>query len=326
MVVRMRNDLIPNYCEEDGAQITVSEDGLAIRGECPECGERWYGTIVSSLLYRLPAQIRNPVGTGLRVFFDREKVTPAAAFWRMLLHMALIFAGTTLLGVDGPIPVIIAIGVFFGGMSTSMLLAEPGDGSVTSGVDWALLILAGASGWIAWSERLMEGLATIDTRGLGGAAIHWVPVIVAFCVGVIIVEQIGIRIHERLHKVAFDLLGQDCRIKYNQGSYGPVTALVGGSVTPQPTSWRGKEWKMAAISFAPALMLIPLVVIILAVPEGTLDSLPDIAAGLLVGCLGGWGLCALPSGSDLNLAFGTGWYRQVHQAEKAETHRTAEGI
>jgi hypothetical protein len=320
---------VPNYCAEDGAQLDVVEDGLAKKATCPDCGERWYGSLVSSLLWRLSPSLRDSAEQALRWWFDRPCATPGLSLLRMIVLFGVVgWLATKLSGFASVVVGIGALVAFFIGVeSVEAVMEESSSGPILNWHDLVIGALAAGVLFVEFDPVLtIPALPTLSS-GLLRDGFELVAGTVVAVVSFHIVSSVGIRLHERLHWLAFRAVGVDARVEYRHLRVGGVSVgLIGGEAIPRPASWTGTEWQHLVTGFAPMLLIVPLAVVYVLIPPGTLVSLPWVAGAAVLG--GGFAalMSALPSGGDMSIVLGTGRYRDYVQAQQAEEHRVAEGL
>lgn len=295
-----------DYCPDDGAEMELTEDGLAERASCPECGRVSRRGLLDWVLFRLPPRARRGVERGLQALLERPQNAPVVSALRAL---ALSTLGIGILGslTADRIAWLAGVVIFFASLMLQARFdadSEP-TGDVVSSVDGALLVLVLAinqSTTLSLASALVAMVPTTLQIQLppAGELLLDIGLWVLLVAGVGVGSSAGTIVHERCHWVAFRLVGVQSRIEYETiRVVGVPVQIYGAETLPTPYGWQGERWESALVGAAPLVMWIP----VLAVWLGPL-SLPAFktlgaAGAFLAGTTIAWPITALPSGGDL---------------------------
>ena len=248
---------IPDFCPHDGASVDVDRREFPERRRCPSCGDRWYGSPLAGLLWRLPPSLRERAVDFLSPRGSDDGPGLFAILWVVMLPVAGLAA-----------------------------LLSP-------------LVLTNPPGFL-------------PPFGLGLLAMF-------------AALQVGIVIHEEIHRRAFRYVGVSSRIEYLPVTIGPVpVAIVGGKTVPRPSSWRAPEWQHALVGFAPLVLIPAAWGFTYLLSQTPLFASPYFHAAA-IGFGGGIFYCGIPSSSDAEVALSSIRYWYYTEAERSEDHRLAEG-
>lgn len=321
-----------DYCPDDGAAMELTEDGLAERASCPECGRVSRRGLLDWLLFRLPPRARRGVERALTTLLQRPQNAPPFSFLRALvlstLGMSVLPALTTDLtaGLAGVV-------IFFASLTLQARFdadSEPGGAHVTGadGVLFVLMLVANHEEVLSLGSAAVAAVPTTLQVQLPTPAtlFEGVAVVVMLAIGIGIGTSVGTIVHERCHWLAFRLVGAESRIEYETVRIGGVPVQIYGAETvPTPYGWQGDRWESALVGAAPLVMWLP----VLAVWLGPL-SLPafetlGLPGAVLLGAVLTWPVTGLLSGGDLS-AIGDGRHRWgVELRNELGAHRLAEG-
>lgn len=339
--------VIPDYCPDCGGENEEQQHGLARRNFCSECIKTWaHSAIVDPVLWRTPEAAHWPLRTAARLLIGRQPDDGAGASFRKaavvlgVLALTLRTTGNVGWGVVAALLSWVIVRVICGRAveSWDVELAEwedrpdgdPYQDRLVIG-DALAILTAGVLAFVitgpyigGWS---IGGVAEAMNSVAGRA--HELPEAIAMVLLFVVFASVATIIHENAHAVAADLLGFENEINYRYLEVrGTKLAISGGSLSVYPVERMldAPAWKRATISFAPSVVLGPVLVAVIVLP---VDGLIASALPVYVWLPAAIALIAssTPSLPDLGIqTIGTQRMVAKMHDQLDRGHRPAEGV